>query len=126
MLHITLQLEVAPVHCTFDQQIKSYFYFLGIQMIVVMLGRGMGNVKQENSMSAATWTLSPPNINLTSGKQVVLFNKSLKLMEDKLNNIDIFIDAARCCCPIDVDCVTVISVLAGVILNFVLAKHPKI
>lgn len=43
-----------------------------------------------------------------------------------MSSVDIFIDAARSCCPVDVDCVTIISVLARVILNFVLAKHPKI
>lgn len=43
-----------------------------------------------------------------------------------MNSVDIFIDAARCCCPGDIDCVIIISVLARVILNFVLAKHPKI
>lgn len=55
---------------------------------------------------------------------MVPFNKSLMLKEGKMNSVDVFIDAVRFCCTVDVDCVTIIP--ASVVLNFVLAKHPKI
>lgn len=85
-----------------------------------------GNVRLEDYVSWNMEARPSKYKSLTSGNQVVPFNKSLMLKEGKMNSVGVFIDAVRFCRTVDVDRVTIIPVLASVVLNFVLAKHPKI